>query len=77
MSVEEDIVYLKKVFADRFPYATLTVTKRTVKGKLRYYFKTKGAYKVDSGRLIECCIDLPIHRYKQDLSTLTYHYKTD
>jgi len=76
MSVEEDIGYLKKVFAERFPYATLTVTSRPVKGKMRYYFKTKGAYKVDSGRLIECFFETA-YRYKQDLSTLIYHYKTD
>lgn len=76
MSVEEDIAYLKKIFAERFPYATLTITNRTVKGKKRYYFKTKGVYKVDSGRLIECFFE-SAYRYKQDLLTLTYYYKTD
>ncbi len=76
MDNAELIEHLKKVFAERFPYATLTVTHRKVKGKTRYYFKTVGAYKVDSGRLIECYFETA-YRYREDYSTLTYHYKTE
>lgn len=77
MDIEGDIEHLKKTFAERFPHATLTVTRRKVKGETRYYFKTKGCHKVESGRLIECCFHMPLHRYREDLPTLTYHYKTD
>jgi len=75
MDDEENISHLREKFAESFPYATLTITSRTVNGKKRYYFKTVGAYKVDSGRFIECYFE-DLERYKQDLPTLTYHYKT-
>lgn len=75
MNREEDICYLKKIFAERFSYATLTVTTRKVKGKTKMYFKTVGAYKVESGRLIECVFPTA-YRYKENYSTLTYHYRT-
>ena len=76
MNIEEDIEHLKKTFAERFSHATLTITSRKVNGKTRYYFKTVGAYKVESGRLIECYFETA-YRYREDLKTLTYHYKTD
>ena len=76
MNYEELITHLKKTFVERFPYATLSVSNRTVKGKKRYYFKTVGAYKVESGRLIECHFETA-YRYKEDYSTLTYHYRTE
>jgi len=76
MNMEEHIAHLKKTFAERFSHATLTITHRTVKGKKRYYFKTVGAYKVDSGRLIECYFETA-YRYREDLPTLTYHYRTE
>lgn len=76
MDIGEDISYLKEKFAERFPYAKLTVTRRTVKGKTCYYFKTVGAYKVESGRFIQLVFE-NAERYREDLSTLTYHYKTD
>lgn len=76
MTNKELIEDLKKVFAERFSHATLTVTHRKVKGKTRYYFKTVGVYKVESGRLIECYFPT-VYRYKEDYSTLTYHYRTE
>ena len=76
MNMEEHIAHLKKTFAERFSHATLTITSRTVKGKKRYYFKTVGCYKVDSGRLIECYFETA-YRYREDLPTLTYHYRTE
>lgn len=76
MTTEDSIVHLKESFAENFSHATLTVTSRTYNGKKRYYFKTVGAYKVDSGRLIECYFET-IYRYRQDLPTLTYHYRTE
>jgi len=76
MDIEEATAYLHKEFARRFSHATLTITSRTIKGKKRYYFKTVGAYKVESGNLIQCIFETA-YRYKEDYSTLTYHYKTD
>jgi len=76
MNEEETIRYLKEIWARKYPYATLTVTHRTVKGKKRLYFKTKGAYKIESGRLIESLFPT-VYRYKDDYINLTYHYKTD
>lgn len=76
MDVEKEIVHLKETFAKRFPYATLTITSRKIKGKTRLYFKTVGAYKIDSGNLIECYFETA-YRYKQDWPNLTYYYKTD
>jgi hypothetical protein len=72
----ERLADLKDGFAERFPYAKLTITRRNINGKTRYYFKTKGAYKVESGHFIELYFETA-YRYKEDLSTLTYHYKTD
>lgn len=76
MNMEEEISHLKKTFAEKYSHATLKITCRKVKGKTRYYFKTVGAYKVESGRLIQCYFETA-ERYKEDLPTLTYHYKTD
>lgn len=76
MNNEESIAFLKEDFSKRFSHATLTVTHRKVKGKTRYYFKTVGAYKVESGRLIECHFETA-YRYREDYSTLTYHYRTE
>ena len=76
MDIKETTAYLHKEFARRFPHATLTITSRTIKGKKRYYFKTVGVYKVESGSLIELFFETA-YRYKQDLPTLTYHYKTE
>lgn len=76
MKPEESIADLKKEFAKRFSHATLTITIRIVKGKKCYYFKTVGAYKVDSGRLLECYFD-PLDRYREDYNTLTYYYRAE
>lgn len=75
MKTEDSIEHLKKSFAKSFSHATLTITTRTVKGKKHYYLKTVGAYKVDSGRLLELYFD-PLERYREDWPTLTYHYRT-
>jgi len=74
MSYEEDVSGLEKVFAERFSHAQITITSRMVKGKKRVYVKTVGAYKVSSGRLIECFFN-DIERVSGDYSTLTYKYK--
>ncbi len=76
MNTEDSIAHLKMMFAERFAYATLTITHRKVKGKTQYYFKTVGAYKVDSGRFIQCYFETA-YRYKEDFLTLTYHYRTE
>ena len=74
MKREEDICYLKKVFAERFSYATLTITTRKVKRTTYVYLQTVGCYKVDSRRLIECIIG-DVEGVSGDLKTLTYKYK--
>ncbi len=72
MDFEDPIGTLKKVFAERYPYATLKVVRRN--GKL--YFYTTGAYKVDSGRLIS--IFFPnIVMIRSDYATLKYTYRND
>ena len=74
MKREEDICFLKQTFAERFSYATLTITTRKVKGTTFIYLKTVGCYKVDSRRLIECIIG-DVEGVSEDLNTLTYKYK--
>jgi len=76
MNDTELIDHLKERFDERYPYATLTVTSRKIKGKVQHYFKTENAYKVESGRLIQCYF-LTAYRYKEDFPTLTYHYRTE
>lgn len=70
MKHEEDICYLKEVFAERFSYATLTITKR----KTRIYFKTVGCHKIEGRHLIECIIG-DVEIMSEDLKTLTYKYR--
>jgi len=74
MKREEDICYLKKVFAEQFPHATLTIRTRKIKKTTYIYLKTAGCYKVESHRLIECIIG-DVERTSEDYSTLTYKYK--
>lgn len=74
MKREEDVCYLKKVFAERFPHATLTIRTRKIKKTTYIYLKTVGCYKVESRQLIECTIG-DIEYVSEDYSTLTYKYK--
>lgn len=74
MSYEENVSGLEKEFARRFSHAQIIITSRTIKGTKRIYIKTVGAYKVESGRLVE--IFFPsVYRWYGDYSTLTYKYK--
>lgn len=74
MKHKETIRDLKKMFAEQFSYAELIIHTRKAKGKTFIYFKTIGAYKVDSHRLIEHYFD-DVERVSEDLKTLTYKYR--
>lgn len=74
MSYEEDVGRLEQEFALRFFRAQITIRSRTIKGTKRIYVTTVGAYKVESGRLIELFFP-SVYLYSSDYSTLTYKYK--
>ena len=74
MNYEETVCRLKEEFARRFSHAEITISSRMVNGKKRVYVKTVGAYKVESGRLIECHFE-DIERVYEDYNTLTYKYR--
>ena len=74
MKHKETIRDLKEIFTEQYSYAELIIHTRKSKGKTFIYFKTIGAHKVDSRRLIECFF-ADIELMTADLKTLTYKYR--
>ena len=75
MNEQDSIRELEKHWAVEYWFASLKFTHRKHKGVSKLYITTKGAYKVESGRLISYYF--PIELIKSDYSTLTYTYRTE
>ena len=76
MTEKDAIRELEKQWAVAYWYASLKFFHRKYKGVNTLYITTKGAYKVESGRLISYYFS-NIYRIKEDYSTLTYTYRCD
>jgi hypothetical protein len=73
MNEQDSIRELEKRWAVEYWFASLKFYHRKYKGVNTLYITTKGAYKVESGRLIS--FYFPIDLIKSDYSTLTYTYR--
>ena len=76
MNEQDSIHELEKRWAVEYWYASLKFAHRKHQGAMKLYITTKGAYKVESGRLISLYID-HIELIKSDYSTLTYTYRVE
>lgn len=75
MNEKDSICTLTEQWAVEYWYASLKFLHRKYKGVNTLYITTKGAYKVESGRLISYYF--PINLIKSDYSTLTYTYRVE
>lgn len=69
---EEEIQHLKKVFAERFPYATLKIVQR--KGTM--YFTVKGCYRREALATIELFFP-DAFAFASDYETKIFKYKDE
>jgi len=74
MNEKDSICTLTEQWAVEYSYANLKFFHRKYKGVNTLYITTKGAYKVESGRLISYYF--PTELIKSDYNTLTYTYRT-
>ena len=76
MNEEDLILELKERWKVEYFYADLKFFHRKYRGERTLYITTKGAYKVESGRLISLYFPTTT-RIKGDYGTLTYTYRND
>ena len=76
MNEKDLICALTEQWAVEYSYASLKFFHRKYKGVNTLYITTKGAYKVESGRLISYYF-YSTDRIKEDYSTLTYTYRIE